>query len=614
MSQFVEKYGVRWPSTLHPLAVEMKAIKYGGQWKRRGGGVAGMGNYFHYRRGMELLWPEIKWHKWNELELKSYLDNTYIGEMGCAAAGKSHTAGSFVLFDWYCFANCTTVLVSSTGLQELELRIFGIIKQYHRLAKERFSWLPGYLIEGKRMITLSHRFESPDGRDFKNGIIGIAARKGSAFVGISGYVGIHNKRIRLVGDELHLMPRSFLDSVSNLSKCEDFKMLGPGNPNDTTNAHGSLCEPAPEIGGWESGIDQTPKTKTWKTRFPNGICIQLPGSDSPNMDAPEDQPPPFPFLMTRQQMSDDAKIWGIDDWHYTMMNDARMPRGQGSRRVLTRQMCEKFRALDAPVWRDSRRTSITFLDAAYRGVGGDRCVFGELQFGFEAETSTEEIIENIVGSYNGQVKNKTIMALIDLLIVPITAEEGSELPEDQIVGFVRKQCEARGVPATNFFFDSGMRTSLVSAFGRTWSPYVNSIDCGGKPTERPVSGGIDVKCVDYYSKYITELWFSVRLCVEAGQFRGLTKDAMWEGCAREWKMVSGNRVEVETKAEMKVKTGRSPDLFDAIAVGVEGARQRGLVISRIADASVDHVDEQWKSELRKKSKNFHRIGQLDYAA
>src|SRR5262249_36139301 len=125
----------------------------------------------------------------------------------------------------------------------------------------------------------------------------VPCKHGETFIGLGSYVGIHNERVRLLADELHLMARAFLDSTSNLSKCPDFKMVGIGNPNETTNAHGVLCEPAPEIGGWESGIDQANKTNTWQTRFPNGICIQLPGSDSPNMDTPADKPVPYPYLM-----------------------------------------------------------------------------------------------------------------------------------------------------------------------------------------------------------------------------------------------------------------------------------------------------------------------------
>jgi len=611
-----EKYGLWWPLSISPLQLEMDMIRQGGRWIKKTGGYAGEGLFHHWLQAILLLWPDMKPHRWFQLMLKSYLENMYIGVMGCAGAGKSDSFGRIMLLDWYLYPSRTTVLISSTTIKALELRVFGMIKTCHREAKKRFPWLPGNLIEGKQMILLDERSQAAEGRDFRNGIVGIPCKRGESFIGLGEYVGIHNKRVTMLADELSLMPRGFLDSVSNLSKCPYFKMAGLGNPNETTNAHGFLCEPAAHLGGWEGGIDQMPKTKTWETRFPNGICIQLPGSDSPNTDVPPGDAPPYPFLITREQMENDGKIWGTNDWHYTMMVEGKMPRGQGSRRVITRQMCEKFGAMMDPNWLNTGRTKIAALDAAYRGVGGDRCVFIVLEFGDETPAIPEggEIVANILNQAAPMRDTHQILALIDVLIVPIVAGQESDLPEDQIVKFVMEQCLRRNIEPQNFFFDSGMRTSLVSAFGRLWSPNVNSIDCGGAPSDRKVSFDIDVLCKDYYSKRITEFWYSVRLIIESGQFRGMTKDVMNEGCAREFKRVAGNKIEVETKEEMKAKTGYSPDLFDALAIGCEGARDRGFVIKRLGSDRRKRDDNGWKRDLQKRADNLWRASNLNYSA
>jgi hypothetical protein len=335
------------------------------------------------------------------------------------------------------------------------------------------------------------------------------------------------------------------------------------------------------------------------------------------MKADVGEAPPFPFLITRQQMEDDAAIWGKDDWHYTMMNEAKMPRGQGSRRVLTRQNCLKHGAFTEPNFRDSRRTKIAFLDAAYRGVGGDRCVFGELQFGMEIEPDNEDIMVTTMISHNPMMaKGRTILALVDLVAIPLLSDIKADPPEDQIARFVMNQCSNRGISAENFFYDAGMRTSLVQAFARMWDVRTNSIDCGGRPSETMVSSEIQKPCRDYYSKLVTELWFNVRLTVESGQFRGMTEEACTEFGQREWKMVSGNRIEVESKDDMKVKTGRSPDLADAIAIGVAGARQRGFVITRLATLAPKSRPNQpdWRKELKEKAQKLRASGLLNYQA
>lgn len=615
------KYGIWWQPHTDPAGMELDMIAHGGKWLKDDVEV-GNGLLFHYRKFQELVWPGRLWEKgpfknyWAEKCLEVWVNNNYVGVMGCAASGKSDSFGGNALTDWYSRPNKTTTLVTSTERESLEMRIWGMIKKYHRIAKVDRKWIPGHLIEGKQRIIMDARNEFAEGRDFKCGIAGVACKRGNQYVGLGNMIGIHNDYVRLLADESNLMPRAFLDATANLSKCQHFILVALGNPNETTNAHGAVCEPHPDLGGWESGIDQTPGTKTWKTRWPNGICLQLPGSDSPNMKAGEAGEDPFPFLVTRQQMKDDAAIWGVDDWHYTMMNEARMPRGQGSRRVLTRQACIKFGAFNKPNWRDSRITKIAFLDAAYRGVGGDRCVFGEFNFGAETELDDAMPVSTILNALVDQQPppktGRQIIALVDLTVLPIEAGKESDSPEDQIVMQVRDNLQRRGIPFENFYYDAGMRTSLTSAFARAGMAQTNTIDCGGRPTENMVSQQIQKKCCDYYQKFVTELWFNVRMVVESGQFRGMTEEACSEFGQREWKMTSGNKIEVESKEEMKVKTGRSPDLADAVAIGIFGARSRGFNISKLSNPNRSGSDQGWKRELRDKSHKLRKAGSLTH--
>jgi hypothetical protein len=614
----VEFYpGIWGPPHLHPLALEIELVKRGGTYKNRNTGkMVGNGLYYHFKNGCSIVWPDIVWHRWNELVLKEWLDHKYVAVMGAASSGKTHTMAFAHLFDYYCFPSCTTTILCSTTERDLENRGWGEMKRLHREAIRRHEFLSGHLIEGKLRIVTDDRSEASEGRDFRNGVMAVPTKKGTSYVGISSLVGLKNKRLRIWGDELSLLPKAWIDSLSNLMKgtpgFTDRKASGTGNPADTLDALGLLGEPAANVGGWDGGIDQTPVTKVWETRWPDGVCVQLCGSDSPNMVASKGAEPPYPFLITRDNLEDDAQVWGIDDWHYKMFDEAMMPRGQGSRRVITRQQCIKFHALDDPIWLNSNRTRITFLDAAYRGVGGDRCVFGMLEFGAES-VPPEQVGLQVATAFLNQTpdrdKHKVILALIELAIIPIVQGTGDPA-EDQIVAFVKAACEERNVPPENFYYDSGMRTSLVQAFSRTWSTKVNSIDCGGKPTEDQVSADIQVRCCDYYSKKVTQLWFDVRNIVEAGQFRGMTQDVMLEFCAREWKRVGSNKIEVESKEELKKKTGRSPDLADALAIGVHGAREKGFVIKRLGAGRREKTDDAWKRALREKQQDIYRSGQL----
>jgi hypothetical protein len=610
----LQKYGVFWSTMAHPLWIEMQVVAAGGQWKKKNGETAGEGSFFHYKEAIRLLWPHFEQHRWFDLFLDNWLKHKYIAVMGPKSSGKTADAAICHLMDYYCFSTCTTVIVCSDTMENLEDRIWGEIKKLHRSAKEQHSWIPGQLIEGRLRLVTDKRDESTEGRDFRNGMVGIPVKKGSAVVGLSSFVGRKNKRVRICGDELSLLNKTFIDAIASQAN-QDVKITGMGNPSQTTDALGLLAEPHTDLGGWDGGIDQTPKTKTWKTRWPDGVCIQFPGADCPNMDVPEGDPVPFPFLITRKHMEDDAKIWGRDDWRFAMFNLGMMPRGQGSRRVITRQLCVKHGALKDPIWKNTIRTKIACLDAAYRSVGGDRCVFITLEFGEEGivENSALDPLQVLIDQSQPVNNKRQIISLINLSIIPIKSSD-FDSPEDQIVMFTKMQCESQAIPPRNFFFDSGMRTSLVTAFSRLWSVDVNSIDCGGRPSERPVSEQIDVKACDYYSKKITELWYSVRMVIEAGQFRGMTEDVMIEGCYREWKTVGANKIEVETKSEMKEKSGRSPDLFDCLAIGVEGARQRGFGIRRLANKDSVYDDGKWKGELKRKALSMVTSKQLNYSA
>jgi hypothetical protein len=587
-------YGMAWEPLMSPVSIEATMIRRGGRWKKSNGEYAGEGLFFHFKKFISLVWPEHVWHKWSALTLETLLNNRIIGIMGPASSGKSHDVALYILADFYVWPDCTTILVSSTEREMLEMRIWGECKRWHQMAKERFPQLiPGNLIESRQRLITDSRFENADGRDFRNGICGIPLKRSGSYQGLGSMIGIKNSRVRMVCDEAHLCPRVFVDAFSNLGKNQDFKGIALGNPKDTTDALGVVCEPSAELGGWDGGIDQGPKTKTWPTRFKDGICLQLRGDDCPNMDVPASDPVPYPFLITRKAMADDVAFYGASSLAYTMMNLGIMPRGQGLRRVITRQMCLKFGAMEEAIWKDERQTKVAFCDPAYGAIGGDRAVWGWMKFGMDP---------------NG----KQILALMETTVIPVSALE-NELPEDQIANFVKAQCEQLQIPPQNFFFDSTGRGSLVGAFARLWSPNIGLIEFGGKPTERLVSTDVRVTCRDHYFNFVSELWFSLALTIQAGQFRGMTEDIMTEGAMREWGFTGANKIQVEPKEKMKIKSGRSPDLVDAVVCGVEGARRLGFLITRTVAPTVATKDDGWKLDFKKRMERLESNHRLNYS-
>jgi hypothetical protein len=240
-------------------------------------------------------------------------------------------------------------------------------------------------------------------------------------------------------------------------------------------------------------------------------------------------------------------------------------------------------------------------------------VLSFFEFGPEAETEDNaQQAVNLVMQDTSKIKRRILFHLIETMVVPIKPMDELR-PEQQIVNFVQSQCITRGVSPDSFFYDSGMRTSLVSAFADSWSTKTQPIDCGGRPSENMVSAQIQKPCNEYYSKYITEIWFNVRMTVEARQFRGMTTAVMQEFCAREWTMVMGNKIEVEPKRKMKEKIGKSPDLADSVALAVLGAIRLGFAIDSLKPPSEKKKGRTWNKEHNDKSKAFWNHGTLAYS-
>jgi len=427
---------------------------------------------------------------------------------------------------------------------------------------------------------------------------------GGSWQGLGKYVGIKQKRRRLLGDESQLMKAGYLDALANLNsgtgEGHDFKGVFVGNPLGIGDPLDRISEPK---NGWGTEGEIT-KTTVWDNRFENGRTVNLVGTDSPNEDYPKDQPTKYPWMINSKSIESVAAFYGRDSLQFWSQCKGVRKAGLNGRRIFTRNIAIKFKAFEEVAWKDDRQTKIYAVDAAYGEVGGDRCVGGWGSFGLDA---------------NGDL----IIHMMPHVIIPVKAGTDTE-PEDQIVMFVREACIEAGIPANHVFYDATGRGSLGTAFSRIWSPFVNPLEFGGKPTSRPVSTELQIydeserkmrpkRCDEHFSKFVTELWFMTRYAMEAGQFRGLTEDVLEDGMTREWTMVAGNRIEIEPKIKTKERMGRSPDLMDWLATLIEGARQKGFQLRSVAAPQKPQNDD-WKDTLRKKALDLHHAGALNYSA
>ena len=418
-----------------------------------------------------------------------------------------------------------------------------------------------------------------------------------AWLGLNNFVGLKQKRRRLLSDEVQFMAQAFMEAPASLDGI-NFKAVYVGHPLGQGDPLDKLAEPK---NGWGTEGDIT-KTTVWENKFLGGRTINLVGTDSPNFDTPS---PNLSYLIDQKMIDGVVSFYTKDSSQYWSKCMGVRRTGMFAHRVITIKLCEQFRAFDKVIWKGTPTTKVYAFDPAFGGIGGDRCVGGAAEFGTDVE-------------------GRTILLIHPPVIIPVSVRY--DMPaEDQIATYVMNDCIRKNIPPENVFFDSTARGGgIVAAFARIWSPAVNPVEFGGKATERPVT--LDhftkdsqtgqrrlKKCSEEYSKFVTELWFSVRYAIESGQIRELSREVAEEGCQREWIEVSGGRTELETKGDMKERTGRSPDLFDQLAIAVEGARRKGFAISKLANAEAEEADHAWLDELARKAQERRTAHTLNYA-
>lgn len=389
---------------------------------------------------------------------------------------------------------------------------------------------------------------------------------------VSGFL-VHNSQ----------MGASFLNAFANLDKNEDFRAIILGNPNDPSDPLGKSAEPKD---GWSNHLEPT-KTEVWETRFMNGKCVNLVGTDSPNFDFPADQPTRYKYLISKEKIENTLSFFPKDSVEYYSNCIGVMKVGILARRVVSRDMCVQFDAFKEAIWDGSTRTRICALDAAY---SGDRCALMHIDFGRD---------------HNGE----QIFCCYPPVIIPVIVRQDM-IAEDQIAVFLKQYADDNDIKPENFYHDSTGRGSLGTSLARIWSNLCNPVEFGGSPTKRPVSLDLFIddaetgqrrlkRCDEHYSKFVSELAFSVRYVIEGRQMRNLPTDVMEELCLRKWDKVRGDRIEVEpksgtaTKPGMKQRVGFSPDLADVLSICVEGARRRGFEIKKLGIATETESDKDF---------------------
>lgn len=533
---------------------------------------------YYFWRLCDELWnnddlpePLMVKHPWAEEMIRAVIRNKYVAIGGAANSGKSHTMAAWGILNWLAAPRDTLVLLTSTTLREARKRIWGSVVSLLMV-------IEGAPIRIRDSIG-NAAYETESGNLIERaGLSLIAAEKSKTKEAIGKFIGLKQKRLILIADELsEVSPAIIQASLSNLSKNERFELVGLSNPNSRFDAFGEWSTPD---GGWEA-VD-TNTSYGWKTKW-GGEYVRFDAERSPNVIAEETI---YPWLPTIEKLNEDKALLGQESRGYMRMVRAVFFDGGEEETIYNESELTRSGALSNVDW-EGAPIPIAGLDPAFTN-SGDRCILYTGLIGYDKTGQYVcELGEPI--QLNDDATNKA---------VPRTY---------QIVKMVKEACQKKKISPANIAVDAtGAGAPFCDVLAGEWSDEILRVSFGGKASDRRVSANSKLVGSELYVNRVSELWFVGKELCRTKQLFGISGELAQEMTGRQYDMVKGGtlRMKIESKPEYKARYGRSPDMADAAFLCLDLARQRhGLV----AVEPIDNGDTAGFKKPRRSIKKLSKI-------
>ncbi len=507
---------------------------------------------YYFWRICDELWnhddlpePLMVRHPWAEQMIRSAIHNKYLSVGGSASSGKSHTMAAWGIVNWLSQPRDTLVLMTSTTLREARKRIWGSVISL-------LSVIEGAPIKIRDSIGNAAYVDERENLIERAGLSLIAAEKSKTREAVGKFIGIKQKRVILIGDELSELSEAILNAgLTNLSKNPFFQMIGMSNPNSRFDAFGVWSEPKD---GWESVDIQT--ADEWDTKW-GGKYIRLDGERSPNILLGETK---YPWLPTAEKLEEDRILLGTESRGYMRMIRAVFFDSDETTGIYAESELTNCGAMGKIEW-EGKPTMVAGIDPAFTN-GGDRTILSIAEVGY---------------ARNGQY----VCQFVDAVHLNDDATNKAVPRTYQIVQQIIDHCKRKGVSPENVAVDAtGAGAPFCDVLAGEWSPNFMRVTFGGKASDKRVSMNSQLTGEELYTNRVSELWFVGKELMRTRQIYGISSDLAQEMCARNYDMIkSGSlKVKIESKPDFKARFGRSPDLADAAFLALDCARQRlGLV-------------------------------------
>lgn len=524
----------------------------------------GLGKVEHFWNVVKILWPEGSMrgfirNPWSEKMIEEACRWQYLSVSGPASASKTETFALWSIVNFLAAPLETMVLVTSTSLKDSRKRIWGAVMDLWQHAS---TTLWGKLVDSAGVI----RCDMGDGKvNHRAGLALIAGDARREKESIGKLIGIKNKRVFLIGDELpELSPALVEAGASNLSRNDYFQFIGIGNPKSMFDPHGALSKPKR---GWKS---ISPKDTEWETEL--GYAIRFDSELSPNVLENEII---YSFLPTHKSIETAKRLNGENSLAYW-------------------RMCRAFWCPEGSAEGVYSEVDLASADADTKVVrwAGTPEPYGGLDPGF---TSGGDATQAKFGLLGQTTDGYQVLLYTDDVL--LHEDKDSKMPRNQqIARAYMKECIKRGVTPDHAGYD---QTGAGSAFGdilsEIWSPEVCGVYFGGGPSDSEV--GVErIPAADKYADRVSELWDVGGDFLRGGQLRGINSELANEMTSRRRSTVKrGDKVliKVESKKEVRKRTGKSPDLADAAFILLDVCRSRGKFKPQVAQVRSTTKRKKW---------------------
>ena len=529
----------------------------------------------HMLRAAMLMFPTSVFRPcaWDLWAFRSLFDHDWVCWWGPAAVGKTRRAAVATFVWWIADPENTYAPCCSTTAGQLDKRVWGDLSTlFHAfIAQEQFKDFPAKIVASSREIRYTGNGEDP-----KAIIRGVAIQQGTMEEALGNVIGIHKPRVLLVVDEAQASREALIEARINLfSGTKRSKIIMLGNPTSRTDPLGKYSVPD-HPDGWKHVeqfeeftwthtrrdkstipvVMKRPKHIEWTTPF--GAVLVFCGFDSPGLLDPET----YSYFITakhidetlRQKPPDHPLVWTFivgfmcpNDPSLLLFNPVLFTAKNANYRGTT--------------WA-TEPLRLASLDPNF-SAGGDEYILRPLKAGMT-------------------VDDRFMIESGDVIRVPYTVdrqpEESLEEARQRYVANLIKQLRTH---PTAIVYDASASHKLEYRLIESHLKEPGSImGIEGQEAASVSTPSINEPkpASELYANLRAEMYHLLWFFLQSGQFRGITDADMDELAEIRGKRgargTNTTKIVLESKAEMRERGVKSPNLADSLAMAAYLLRHR----------------------------------------